>query len=69
MTTIRLIGTKDRGWYADKTIHVFVDGIKQTWWFWGISLEKAFKLAKRNLGIKRAKKEFIYENNEENEAV
>ncbi len=61
MTTIKVTGTKDRSWNADKTIHVFVDGVKQHWFLWGNSLERAYKIAKKYLGIKRAKKEFVYE--------
>ena len=69
MTKIRLVGTKDRSWNADKTIHVFVDGVKQTWFLWGNSLERAYKIVKNHLGIKRAKKEFVYEaDNERNRA-
>lgn len=60
MTTIRVTGTKDRSWNADKTVHVYVDGVKQQGFYWGKSLKKVFQDTKKRLGIRRAKGEFVY---------
>lgn len=60
MRTIRLEGTKSKSWNADKTIRIFVDGERLGWFLWGMSLKKAYQIVKGTLGIKRARKEFVY---------
>ena len=60
MKTIRLVKSNEKGYNADKTIHVYIDGEKQNWWLWNMGWETAYKTVKNRLGVKRAKKELVY---------
>ena len=58
MKTIKVSYRQPRPWKwnSDKQIDVEVDGQKQIWYLYNMSLEKAYKAAKKYLGIKRAKR-------------
>jgi len=58
MKTIKVSYRQPRPWKwnSDKQIDIEVDGQKQGWFLYNMSLDSAYRTVKKTLGIKRARR-------------